>query len=408
MEEDTSGFTADFFIGNRQRLRKLFTGTAPIILTANGLLQRNADSAFPFRQDSSFWYLTGLDEGDLVLVIDKNREYLIAPEQSEYQHAFDGTLDYTAITKRSGIEQVIGGKEGWRLLSTRLKKVKHVSTLAASPALVEPYGIYTNPARHQLIKKMQAINPDLELLDLRPHLVRMRAVKQPLELEAMRASIDLTISAIKQALKRLPRATYEYELEAEIVHHFLRAGAEPAWKPLIAAGANATVLHYMANNSKLVSGELLYIDVGAEVSHYAADITRTYSIGGKPSRRQQEVIKAVKDVQDYALSLVKPGIVLKKYEKQVEQFMGEKLRELGLIKTTDHKTVRHYYPHGTSHFLGLDVHDVGDYDKPLEPSMVITVEPGIYIPEEGIGVRIEDDVLITPDGHENLSAALPR
>jgi Xaa-Pro aminopeptidase len=155
------------------------------------------------------------------------------------------------------------------------------------------------------------------------------------------------------------------------------------------------------------SDELLLLDVGAEVNHYAADITRTVSISA-PSRRQQAVFDAVLEVHAFALSLLRPGALMKENEQQIEQLMGEKLRELGLIKSIEHDEVRKYYPHATSHFLGLNVHDIGDYLRPLEPGMVLTVEPGIYIPEEAIGVRIEDDVLITADGYEILTDRLPR
>jgi len=153
---------------------------------------------------------------------------------------------------------------------------------------------------------------------------------------------------------------------------------------------------------------LLLMDVGAQYQYYAADLTRTVALASQPSKRQQQVYNAVAEAQDYAYSLLKPGVSLHEYEGQMEEFTGEKLRELGLIKTIKHESVRKYFPHSTSHFLGLDVHDSGDYDLPLEPGVVMTVEPGIYIPEEVIGVRIEDNILITADGNQNLSSRLPR
>ena len=167
-------------------------------------------------------------------------------------------------------------------------------------------------------------------------------------------------------------------------------------------------MHYHSNQSAIAPDNLVMIDIGAEISHYAADITRTFSSGAKPSRRQQIVHEAVGEVQDFAFGLLKPGVMIKAYEQQIEHFMGEKLRELGLIKTIEREQVRKYFPHATSHFLGLEPHDAGNYDQPLEAGVVITVEPGIYIPEEGIGVRIEDDVLITENGIEILSRRLPR
>lgn len=406
-----SPFASDFFAGNRERLRQLFTGTAPIVITANGLLQQATSEPYRFRQDGSFWYLTGIDEPDLVLVMDKGKEYLIVPGREPSREAFDGAIQYDELTRRSGIIDILNEKDGWKQLSSRVKKVRHVATLAANPAYIDGLGMYANPARAMLIKRLKEINSELELLDLRQHVSRMRMVKQPLELEALRAAIDVTIDTFKDVTRpsQLAKYAYEYEVEADISRGFRRRGGEGhAFWPIVAGGARACVLHNISNNSPLSSDELLTIDVGASASHYCADITRTVALGERTSRRQQNVHEAVQAAQDYAYSLLKPGVMLREYEAQVEHFVGEKLRELGLIKFIDHDQVRRYFPHSTSHFLGIDVHDSGDYDHPLESGVVITVEPGIYIPEEGIGVRIEDDILITADGCEILSRKLPR
>ncbi|HZL08240.1 MAG TPA: Xaa-Pro aminopeptidase [Candidatus Dormibacteraeota bacterium] len=405
-----SNFTSEFFAGNRQRLRELFTGTAPIVVSANGLLQRGADSTYGFTQDANFWYLTGIDEPDIVLVMDRDREYLIVPARSASREAFDGATDEEALTRRSGIRTIYDDKAGWEQLAGRLKKVKHAATLATPPAYVEHYGMYTNPARAALVTRLKAAKDGLELLDLSPHLVRLRMVKQPVELNAIRQAIAITISSIRETIKpaKLRRYSYEYQIEAELSRGFRRRGAAGhAFEPIVAGGPRACTLHNVSNSGTLSSDELVIMDVGAEVSHYAADITRTISLG-MPSRRQQAVHTAVLDVQHFAFSLLKPGALLRDYESQVEHFMGEKLRELGLIKTITHDNIKEFYPHATSHFLGLNVHDAGDYDHPLEPGMVLTVEPGIYIEREGIGIRIEDDVLITPGGIKILSDKLSR
>lgn len=405
-----SRFSSEFFAGNRQRLRELFTGTAPIVVAANGLLQRGGDSTFAFAQDANFWYLTGIDEPDILLVMDKDTEYLIVPVRSASREAFDGVVSDEPLTRRSGIHTVYDDKAGWEKLESRLKKVKHVATLATPAAYVEHYGLYTNPARAALTARLKSYNDELELLDLNSHLARLRMIKQPVELAAIQTAINITISAIKETVRpaKLRRYGYEYELEAQISQGFRRRGANGhAYEPIVASGARACTLHYVANDGPLSTDELVLIDVGAEVEHYAADITRTVSLSS-PSRRQQAVHASVLEVQSFAFSLLKPGILMKDYEQQIEHFMGEKLRELGLIKTINHGNVRKFYPHSTSHFLGLNVHDVGDYEHPLESGMVLTVEPGIYIPEEGIGVRIEDDVLITTRGIKILTQKLPR
>lgn len=405
-----SHFSSDFFAGNRRRLRELFTGTAPIVITANGLLQRGADSAYHFTQDANFWYLTGIDEPDITLVMDRDKEYLIVPKRSDSREAFDGAISPETLRKRSGVREVHTDSAGWEALGKRLEKVKHVATVGIPPAYVEHYGLYTNPARGALVARMQAYNDNLELLDLSLHLSRMRMVKQPPELAALQAAIDITVAAMREATRpsKLAKFGYEYEIEAELSRGFRRRGATGhAFEPIVASGQRACTLHNVSNNGELSSDELVTIDVGAEVEHYAADITRTFSLS-KSSRRQQSVHAAVLEAQKYALSLLKPGVLLREYEENVGHFLGEKLRELNLIKSINHENIRRFCPHATSHFLGLNVHDIGDYEHPLEPGVVLTVEPGIYIPKEGIGVRIEDDVLITENGARVLSSRLSR
>jgi Xaa-Pro aminopeptidase len=401
-------FSAEFYVGNRARLRELFTGTAPIVLTATGLLQRGGDATFPFHQDANFWYLTGIDEPDMILVMDKDKEYLITPSVSDFHDVFNGRLDTDYLRQRSGVGTVLNAKDGWKQLNSRIKKVKHVATLSASPPYIEAYGMYVNPARSALIRKMIDVNPTLKLLDLRPHLARLRMIKQPVELEVMQQAIDLTAETIRRVKNKLPGLKYEFEVEAEITGHLLRRGVIDAWKPIVASGANACTVHYCDNSSELAAKGLILIDIGAEVEHYCSDVSRTLSIDGHHSRRSQAAFDAVLKTQNFAINLQQPGSLIRENEKKTETFMGECLRELGLIKTIDSKAIRRFFPYATSHFLGLDPHDAGDYERPLEPGMVLTVEPGIHIPEEGLGVRIEDDIVITDKGPQNMSVKLPR
>jgi len=404
-------FDAEFFAGNRARLRQLFTGTAPIVLTANGLLQRSGDNAYKFKQDPSFWYFTGIDQPDILLVMDKGKEYLIVPQRDTVREAFDGAVDVEALTRRSGIETVLDEKAGWKQLAGRLRRAKYVATIAPAAPYIEQMGLYTNPARAMLLRRVKE-SAEVELLDLRDHVSRLRSLKQPAELTAIQRAIDITNDGIKYvtAKSRLAKYAFEYEVEADLTRQFRRDGsAGHAFEPIIVSGERACTLHNLSMNGRLSADELLQLDVGAEVNGYAADISRSVSFG-QPSSRQQAVHAAVCEVQDFALNLLKPGVILADYEKAVEAFMGEKLRELGLIRSISREEVRRYYPHATSHFLGLDVHDIGDYRQPLEAGMVLTCEPGIYIPEEGLGVRIEDDILITADNNhnQNLSHRLSR
>jgi Xaa-Pro aminopeptidase len=403
-------FKHDFFEHSRSLLRSRIEDCEVIVITANGLLQMSSDSTFPFRQDASFWYLTGINEPDITLVIDEDDEYVIVPERSASREAFDGAVDDIEITKLSGIRTVLDEKTGWERLHKRLKQVAKVAILQAPSGYVEQYGMYTNPSRARLTTKLKDANDQLELVDIRPILASLRVVKRPLELAAIQQAIDITIAGLREVTdpKNLLAASYEYEVEADLTRSFRHAGsAGHAFTPIVAAGKRACTLHNVANEGPLHAGQLLVLDVGADVAHYAADITRTVAIG-EITERQRSVHRAVLEAQNFALTLLKPGALLKENEQKIEDFLGQKLIELGLITKIDHESVRAYYPHSTSHFLGLDVHDVGDYSQPLVAGMVLTCEPGIYIAEEGIGVRIEDDILITETGNVNLSEALQR
>ncbi len=402
----SSIFAADFFKSNRARLREQVTDDALIVVTANGLLQRNSDTTLPFRQDSSFWYLTGINEPDVVLVMDNSKEYLIVPTRGAARVAFDGDYNRNALAKRSGVTKILGDREGWRQLAKSLRQSDRVATPAKIPAYVTQHGFYTNPARARLIRRLKASNDRLELNDIRSNLASLRSIKQPQELKAIQKAIDMTIKSIARIYHERNSFKNECEIEAVLSAEFISGGARHAYQPIIASGKNACLLHYIDNNSKINNQELLLVDAGAEVENYAADITRTFPIS-RLSKRQKEVLAVVLEVQEFAKNYLKPGVMIKDYEQAVEQYMGQKLKQLKVIKTISHRQIRKYYPHATSHFLGLDVHDVGDYKQPLEPGMVLTVEPGIYIPEEHIGVRIEDDILITDTGHENLSKRLP-
>jgi Xaa-Pro aminopeptidase len=402
-------FSSKFFRHNRERLRKLSKTDAPIVIVANGRMQRNSDNVYPFSQDSSFWYLTGINEPDVMLVLDGDKEYLILSDRSDTRAVFDGHVDTLKLTKRSGIETVLPEKNGWQHLARCLKKSNYVATLPALPTYVDRYGFYTNPARAVFTARLKSYSSNLKIQDISSQLIAMRMVKQPEEIATIQLAIDITASSIKSVTKEAKhgRFGHEYEIEAALTKEFRRRGASGhGFVPIVAGGQRALTLHEVSNDGDITPGMLVVIDVGAEVEHYSADLTRTVAIGSISSR-QEAILMAVQTVQKETFGLLKPGVYLHDYEQQVEQLMGEQLRRLGLIKKITHKDVRYYYPHATSHFLGLDVHDVGDYNRPLEEGMVMTVEPGIYIPEESIGVRIEDDVLITHSGVKVLSSKLP-
>jgi Xaa-Pro aminopeptidase len=403
-----SHFSSQFFINNRRKIKQQFKSNTPIIVAANGLLQRGADSTYAFSQDANFWYLTGIDEPDLILVMDDKDDYLIVPGRSGVRETFDGSVPVDIITKRSGVKTIFDDIEGWEKLEGRLSKVAQAAIVMPPPAYVEQYGFYTNPARIELANKLEKRSNSLEIIDAGQELALLRMVKELPEISAIQAAIDITCGSLLSATKNLKQYTYEYELEAQIRAGFRSRGASgDSFEPIVASGKNACTLHNVANNDKLVKSGLVLCDVGAEVEHYAADITRNYALG-KPTSRQLDVHAAVTEVQQFAFSILKPGMLMRDYEQSIEDFMGEKLKQLKLIKTINHDNVRKYYPHSTSHFMGLNVHDVGDYRQPLQVGVVMTVEPGIYISDESIGVRIEDDILLTTNGPKILSDKLPK
>lgn len=401
-------FTQDFFINNRLRLKQILSHDDPIIITSNGLIQRGGDNSYPFTQDANFWYLTGISDPDITLVIDSDREFLIVPIREGSRVTFDGQIDQSLLTSISGIGDIVNEASGWKRMDGILEKTKRLATLAPAPNYIEDYGMYANPARSRLIERLKQHVNDVELIDIRSELANMRMIKQLPELKAIQAAIDVTNKTLAEVLSK-PKGSYkyEYQLEADISRGFRFHGSDGhAFEPIIAGGASACTLHNRTNNLVLTQGELVILDVGASVHGYAADISRVYA-NSKPTNRQKDVFHAVKETQSYAMSLLKPGVNLRTYEKRVVRFIGTKLKQLGLINNTKEETIREYFPHATSHFLGLNVHDVGDYQKPLKTGTVLTVEPGIYIKREGIGVRIEDDVLITKNGIEVLSRNLP-
>jgi Xaa-Pro aminopeptidase len=400
-------FSADFYTGNRKYLRERIEAEL-IVVTASGQLQRSADTTYPFQQDTNFLYLTGVQEPDVLLVIEGDNSYLIRPKTSVYQEVFDGVSDHEVLQNISGVDAVYKYEEGWKKLRKKLKTARDVAIVIPPPEYIDVYGIYTNPARWALRRSILGCNETIEFVDVRQALTEMRMIKQEPEIAAIRQAINITKIGLEEITKRLKNSEYnhEYEVEADLTREFRRQNSQHAFDPIIASGERACTLHNIASSGQLAKGELILLDVGAAYEGYAADITRTVAIT-EPTVRQQQVYEAVLDAQKYAYSLLKPGVVLAEYEKQVERYIGEKLILLGLIKKNQSDAVRKYYPHAASHHLGLDVHDADDRKSPLAPNMVITVEPGIYIPEEGIGVRIEDDVRITEDGVEVLSSSLP-
>lgn len=392
-------FNADFFITNRQRLIEAIPNTL-ICIPAHCMLQESADLAYEFRQDSNFWYLTGLQLPDITLLIDSvsGESILLLPTQNDYQKEWDGAVDKKYLTTISGITKFKGANELQKILRLAQRQKKRIGYLAPLQPRVEPYGFYANPSRRILEEAITKI--EKHPVDIRSELARLRQIKQPLEIQAIRQAIEVTGETLEEVKKQISIYTTEKEVENAITAGFFSRNSQGhAYQPIIASGINASIIHYQTNNDRVKNNELLLLDVGAKVDGYAADISRTWSIG-KTTKRQEELYNVILELQDTAFSLLKPGISLKDYQLRMEKQAKSAFAKVGVVIER--------YPHGFSHFLGLDVHDAGVYDEPLKEGSVLTVEPGIYIPKERIGIRVEDNVLVTKNGIQNLSESIPK
>ncbi|MEI7632091.1 MAG: Xaa-Pro peptidase family protein [bacterium] len=400
-------FSAKFYKQNRSNVSKT-TDVDIIVLTANGLVQKSADTTFKFKQDSNFWYLTGLDLSEATVVINKqtNTEYLIMPPRLDHRDMWEGKIDESEVITNSGIKTVYAHDAGWDVLKKDITSNAKVGTILPARSYEPNYGMYINPAKLVFSKKIKRL-AGKNIVDIRRNLAVLRQVKTAEEISYIKSAVNITADGLFELRKNIKNMNSENDINIFLTHEFALKGANGhAYNPIIASGKNAATIHYEKNDSPLSHGSLLLMDVGAQYGHYAADISRTWSLG-LPSKRQQQVFDAVYNVRQYALNLLKPGVILREYEKDVRTFMNTQLNNLGLIGKNKSEDQIKYYPHLTSHFLGIDVHDAGDYDTPLVANTVLTVEPGIYIPEENIGIRIEDDVLITPNGFNNLSDSIP-
>lgn len=399
-----SGLSAAFFAANRQKLAQKLKGGV-VAVSGYTEMQRGNDAAFDFEQEGNFWYLTGIEYPDWWLLGDGTRGkwWLVAPEISREKAIFDGGLTPDEAKKISGVDEVIDKTEALSVLR-QLRRTHAMAYVCDTPEHSDRFGFMLNPAPKEVKDLLQRNFPKVQ--DCRAKLAEIRAIKQPEELQIMQQAIDLTVQGFEKVKQKLETYRREYEIEADFTHHFRSNGAKGhAYSPIVANGGNACTLHYCQNDSKLEKRSLILLDIGARLHGYAADITRTYAVG-EPTKRQQEVHDAVRNAQQQIIQLCVQGITLHQYVEQSNDIMAEALISLGLIVDKKDDNFYKYYPHAVSHGLGIDVHDSLGRPIDLREGMVLTVEPGIYIPEEKIGVRIEDDILITSGGPKNLSAKL--
>ena len=388
------------FVKNRHRFVETLSQDVAIF-SAHTLMQKSGDLAYGFAQESNFWWLTGIEEPDWKLIINAKKQHttLVAPDIDETHRIFDGGLSYSEAKRISGVDSVVSYAEGQSLIANLAEQNISVSTLGKD--LREKYYNFSlNPAPIKLFRDVK--KQFQSVTDCRLQLTKLRAIKQPHEIEAIRSAIKITSDAFSYIQENINKYKYEHEIEAEFSHAFKRRSASYAYDPIIAGNERAVTLHYTKNN-QLLSDGLVLIDVGAKVDGYSADITRTLSYG-TTSFRQRQVHQAVVWAHHKIIDLLEPGLSVEEYHEKVDDIMKTALVELGLLKKP--KDYRTYFPHAISHGLGVDVHDALGGPTNFKEGMVLTVEPGIYIPEEGLGVRIEDDILITKTGTENLSSSL--
>jgi Xaa-Pro aminopeptidase len=412
------------FTDARKRLRKLLPPGALVIVHANDIYPTNADGSMAFLQSSDQFYLSGIDQEESILVLfpdspdEKMREMLFMRETNETVAIWEGDkLTKAQAAERSGIpEKSIFWLDGFptqlRMAMCRAKSV-FLNSNEHPRALVE---VETRDRR--FIRRFQHDFPLHRYERLAPLMHELRPIKTPVEVEILKRAIGITDAAFRRVLGFVKPGVMEYEVEAEIIHEFIRSGAQGhAYNPIIGAGRNACVLHYVENHSKCEDGQMLLMDFGARYANYNADLTRTIPVNGRFTKRQRAVYDAVHSVFKAAQKMLKPGALIKTYQDKVGEHMQEELLKLKLITKKDIKEAlekdpekpayKKYFMHGTSHHLGLDVHDVGDTWRKIEPGMVFTIEPGIYIPDEKLGVRLEDNYLITKGGNVDLMADIP-
>lgn len=400
-----TNITAEFFKGNRKRLMDARPSSI-FVFSGNREMQSSGDAAFGFRQESNFWWLTGIDKPDWWLIIDgvEQRSYLIAPESDATRAVFDGEISSGEVRQLSGVDDVLVEADAVRMLRELAAKHSVAYGLGADPHEAY-YHFIKNPGPKDAWQRIERIFNSTQ--DSRKVLAKLRAVKQPEEVGAIKQAIAMTAAAFTDIKSQIETYMHEYQIDAEFTYQFRKGGCQGhAYDPIVAAGKNACTLHYGTNNDRLSKKQLVLLDVGARYDGYPADITRTYATS-EPTKRQAQVHAAVQAAHYEIISLLEPGLAMEQYLQTVDSVMKRTLVSLGLMKNmTDEANYRRYFPHAISHGLGVDVHDSLGGFVDFKPGMILTVEPGIYIPEESIGVRIEDDILITVSGHENLSASL--
>ncbi|KQS31392.1 aminopeptidase P family protein [Dyadobacter sp. Leaf189] len=407
------------FIENRRRLTQLMKPKSLAILNSNDIMPTNADGTMGFKQNADLFYLTGADQEETMLLIfpdhpdPKFREVLFLRETNELIAVWEGEKLTKAQAKEvTGIQSIF-----WT----------HQFETVFGNIVFEAENVYLNTNEHtrndsqvqsrdgRFVRDFRERYPLHTLLRIAPLMHQLRATKHPIEVELLQKACAITRSGFERVLKFVKPGVHEFEIEAELVHEFIRNRSKGfSYQPIIASGANACVLHYIQNDQPCKDGDIILLDVAAEYANYGADLSRSIPVNGRFTKRQRDVYDAVLLVFKAAKGMLVSGNIWDEYHREVGKVMESELIGLGLLskeaiekQDPDWPAYKKYFPHGTSHFLGLDIHDVGNKYRRFEPGMVLTCEPGIYIREEGLGIRLENDILITETGNIDLMADIP-
>jgi len=407
------------FIRNRERFCKELKSNSLALFNSNDIMPTNGDGTMEFRQNNDLFHLSGVDQEASILVIfpdsfqAKHREILFLKETNEHIAVWEGAkLTKEKAFETSGIKTVYWISQLETILQTLMNEVKHVY-LNSNEHLRATIEVETRDARFG--KWIRETYPTYGYERSAPIMHKIRAIKDEVEVALIQKACDLTESSFRKILKTIKPGVMEYEIEADIIHEFIRNRSRGfAYTPIIASGESACVLHYIDNNRECKYGDVILMDFAAEYANYASDMTRCVPVSGEFTKRQKEVYNAVLRVMKAATKMLVPGTFLHEYHAEVGKLMEKELLGLGLItqedvdeQSPDWPAYKKYFMHGTSHYLGLDVHDVGSWTKPIEAGMVFTCEPGIYIPEENLGIRLENDILVTENGPKDLMANIP-
>lgn len=411
---------SQLYIKNRKKFCAKLKPKSIAVFNSNDIYPVSADSTLPFQQHSDILYLSGIDQEESILIVFpgakevKHREILFLKETNEHIAIWEGhKFTKQEATALSGIQTVYWLQDFEEVFKTLLAEAQNIYLNSNEHPR---HATETETREDRFIKNHQALFSSLNIEKSNPILQQIRAIKEPEEIKTIQHACNITEKGFRRVLPFIKPGVGEYEIEAEFIHEFIRNRSKGfAYTPIIASGLNATVLHYIENNQVCLSGDLVLMDVAAEYANYSSDLTRTIPVSGRFTQRQKDVYNAVLRVKNYATSSLKPGLLFKDYNEAIGEMMTKELQDLGLLsaadiqnQTEEKPAYKKYFMHGTSHFLGLDTHDYGDTTQPMQANMVLTVEPGIYIPEENMGIRLEDDVVIQEKGEPfNLMANIP-